>query len=80
MAVIFSSGVFQVRNNQGPYSHNIGHDVNDVGHHKAAADDGVLQCWTRSHPVTTLHRLQPVHHELCHGVPVHNSKNIEAVH
>ena len=34
----------QVRNIQRPYSHNIGHDVNELGHQKANADDGLLQC------------------------------------
>ena len=75
ITVVFSPCFFQKRHDQGPNSHNVGHDYNKFGHCETARSDGLLQRRSRSHPVATLSPLQPVHDELCHGVRIQSSKN-----
>ena len=75
IAVIFYPCLLQVRNDQRPHSHKIGHDVREFWHAKFAAYNSFLQCWSRSHPIRILSPLQPVHNELRQRVGVHSSKH-----
>ena len=75
ITIVFSPCFFQKRNDQGPHSHNIGHDIIEFGHRETAGYDGLPQRRPRSHPIATLRPLQSGHNELRQGVRVQSLKN-----
>ena len=75
IAVIISPCLLQLRNNQRPHSHNIGHNVQESSHATSASYHGFLQCWSGSHPIAILCPLQRVHDELRHRVGTQNAKH-----
>ena len=75
ITVVFLPCFLQKRNDQGPHSHNVGHDFNEFGHRETAGQNGLLQRGSRRHPIATLGPLQPVHNELRHGVRVQSPEH-----
>ena len=70
IAVVLPSFLLQIGEDECPHPNTISHDVNEIGHDKAAAYDGFFHCRPRNHPIATLYPLQPVHNELRHRVGV----------
>ena len=75
ITIVFSPCFLEKRDNQGPHSHDVRHNINKFRHRKTTGQDGLLQRRSRSHPVATLRPLQPVDDKLRHGVRVQGTEN-----